>query len=211
MKNNIQMNTTKKVDTAKVVGVGMLAGVAFILMFFEFPIPVLIPSFIKLDISDLPALIGAFAYGPVAGILIELVKNLLHLLDSSSGFVGELSNFLLGACFVGVAGCVYKLKKTKKGAIIGALVGAVAMALFSLVTNYFIVYPFYTNFMPMETIIAAYKAILPSVDSLFECLLIFNVPFTFVKGIISVVITMLIYKPLSPLLHGRFKTKKNDN
>ncbi|SDM79058.1 ECF transporter S component [Lachnospira pectinoschiza] len=195
----------KRVDVVKLAGVGMLSCIAFILMFFEFPIPVLIPSFIKLDLSDLPALIGAFAYGPIAGILIELIKNLLHLLDSSSGFVGELSNFLLGACFVGVAGCVYKFKKSKSAAIIGATVGACAMAVFSLVTNYFIVYPFYTNFMPMDTIIAAYKAIIPSVDNLFECLLVFNVPFTFVKGMISVVITMLIYKPISPLLHGRVK------
>ena len=81
----------KRVDVVKLAGIGMLSGIAFILMFFEFPIPVLIPSFIKLDLSDLPALIGAFAYGPIAGILIELIKNLLHLLDSSSGFVGELS------------------------------------------------------------------------------------------------------------------------
>jgi riboflavin transporter FmnP len=184
----------------------MLSGIAFILMFFEFPIPVLIPSFIKLDLSDLPALIGAFAYGPIAGILIELIKNLLHLLDSSSGFVGELSNFLLGACFVGVAGCIYKIKKTRKVAICGAVIGAFAMAIFSLVTNYFIVYPFYTNFMPMEAIIGAYEAILPGVDNLFEALLIFNVPFTFVKGLISVLITVLVYKPLSPLLHGYKKT-----
>lgn len=198
-------NSNKRVDVVKLAGIGMLSAIAFILMFFEFPIPVLIPSFIKLDLSDLPALIGGFAYGPIAGILIELIKNLLHLLDSSSGFVGELSNFLLGACFVGVAACIYKLKKTKSGAIIGAVVGACAMALFSLVTNYFIVYPFYTNFMSMDAIIGAYKAIIPSVDNLFECLLVFNVPFTFVKGMISVAITMIIYKPLSPLLHGRFK------
>lgn len=199
-------NTFSRINTVRLVGIGMLSGIAFILMFFEFPIPVLIPSFIKLDLSDLPALIGAFAYGPIAGILIELIKNLLHLLDSSSGFVGELSNFLLGACFVGVAGCIYKIKKTRKVAICGAVIGAFAMAIFSLVTNYFIVYPFYTNFMPMEAIIGAYKAILPGVDNLFEALLIFNVPFTFVKGLISVLITVLVYKPLSPLLHGYKKT-----
>ncbi len=199
-------NSFSRINTVRLVGIGMLSGIAFILMFFEFPIPVLIPSFIKLDLSDLPALIGAFAYGPIAGILIELIKNLLHLLDSSSGFVGELSNFLLGACFVGVAGCIYKIKKTRKVAICGAVIGAFAMAIFSLVTNYFIVYPFYTNFMPMEAIIGAYKAILPGVDNLFEALLIFNVPFTFVKGLISVLITVLVYKPLSPLLHGYKKT-----
>jgi len=199
------MEKNKRVDIVKIAGIGMLSAIAFILMFFEFPIPVLIPSFIKLDLSDLPALIGAFAYGPVAGILIELIKNLLHLLDSSSGFVGELSNFLLGACFVAVAGSVYRFKKSRKSALIGAVIGAFAMAIFSLVTNYFIVYPFYTNFMPMEAIIGAYKAIIPSVNNLFECLLIFNVPFTFVKGMISVLVTMIIYKPLSPLLHGRVK------
>lgn len=180
---------------------GMLSAIAFILMYLQFNVP-LMPSFIAMDLSELPALIGAFAMGPVQGVVICLVKNLLHLMRTSTGGVGELSNFILGAIFVFTAGMFYKKNKTKKGAMIGALVGAVAMAIASVITNYFIVYPVYTNFMPMEAIIAAYQAINPSVDSLLECLIIFNLPFTFIKGMISVVITLLVYKRLSPVIKG---------
>lgn len=180
---------------------GMLSAIAFILMYLQFNVP-LMPSFIAMDLSELPALIGAFAMGPVQGVVICLVKNLLHLTRTSTGGVGELSNFILGAVFVFTAGMIYKKHKTKKAAIIGSLAGAVVMAVMSVVTNYFIVYPVYTNFMPMEAIIAAYQAINPNVNSLLDCLIIFNLPFTFIKGMISVVITLFVYKRLSPLIKG---------
>lgn len=180
---------------------GMLSAIAFILMYLQFNVP-LMPNFIAMDLSELPALIGAFAMGPVQGMVICLVKNLLHLMRTSTGGVGELSNFILGAIFVFTAGMIYKKNKTRKTAIIGALIGAVAMAVTSVITNYFIVYPVYTNFMPMEAIIGAYQAINPNVDSLLDCLIIFNLPFTFIKGMISVVITLPIYKRLSPVIKG---------
>lgn len=85
----------------------VLSAIAFVLAFFEFPVP-LSPSFARMDLSDLPALIGAFAYGPAAGILIELVKNALQLLTSSTGGIGELANFIMGSSFVAVAGLIYK-------------------------------------------------------------------------------------------------------
>ncbi|MCR5784079.1 MAG: ECF transporter S component [Eubacterium sp.] len=179
----------------------MLSALAFILMYLEFPLPIM-PSFIKLDFSDLPALIGAFAYGPIAGVLIELIKNVLHMFVSQSGAVGELSNFMLGALFVLPAGIIYKRKKNKKSAIIGALAGAVISALASIPSNYFIVYPVYTAFMPMDAIIGMYQAIRPSTSSLLEALIVFNAPFTFCKELISVIITVVIYKPLSPILKG---------
>lgn len=180
----------------------MLSAVAFILMFFDFSVPVM-PSFIKMDLSDLPELIGAFAMGPVCGVLVALIKNLLHLTISSTGGVGELSNFLLGAAFVLPAGLIYKSKKTKTRALTGAVAGAVIMGVFSIVSNYFMVYPFYYNFMAEEAILAAYQAILPGMKSILQCLICFNMPFTMVKGLISVAITMLVYKPLSPILKGR--------
>lgn len=192
-------NTRTKTRTIAMTG--MLSAIAFILMYLQFNVP-LMPSFIAMDLSELPALIGAFAMGPVSGVVICLVKNLLHLMRTSTGGVGELSNFLLGAIFVFTAGLIYKKKKSKSGALIGSLVGAVAMAVFSVVSNYFLVYPVYTNFMPMEAIIAAYQAIYPGVDSLLDCLIIFNLPFTFIKAMISVIITMLVYKRLSPIIKG---------
>ena len=187
--------------TRNIAMVGMLSAVSFILMFLEFSIPIM-PSFIKLDISELPALIGAFSMGPLSGVLICFIKNLIHLVRTSTGGVGELANFLLGASFVFVAGMIYKKMKNRKGAIIGSILGAVAMALFSVPCNYFITYPFYTNFMPMEAIIGAYQAIYPGVKDLLSCLLIFNMPFTFCKGLIDVIITFLVYKKLSPIIKG---------
>ena len=181
--------------------VGMLSAISYVLMFFDFSVPFM-PVFIKMDLSELPALIGSFALGPVAGVAICLVKNLLHLLQTSTGGVGELSNFILGASFVFTAGMIYKFKKNKKGAIIGALVGAVVMAVVSLFSNYYLVYPVYTKFMPLEAIIAAYQEINPGVDGLWSCLIMFNMPFTFVKGMFSVIITLLVYKRLSPIIKG---------
>ena len=186
---------------------GMLSAIAFILMFLDFSVPFM-PSFIKLDISELPALIGSFAMGPVCGVLVCLIKNLIHLTMSSTGGVGELSNFVLGVAFVLPAGLIYRCKKSKKGAVIGALVGALLMAVFSVVSNYYVVYPFYYNFMPEEAIIGAYNAILQVVSKdaqitgILPCLIGFNMPFTFFKGVISVVITLFTYKHISPLLKG---------
>ena len=195
--------TIRSSRVRKMCGVAMLSAIAYILQFLEFPLPMLIPSFIKLDFSELPALIAAFAYGPAAGVVVCFIKNVIHLVNSQSGGVGELSNFLLGAVFVFIAGIVYKKSHTKKGAVLGAVLGAIVMAVVSVFTNYYVVYPIYTAFMPMEAIIGAYRAILPIVNNLWQCLLIFNLPFTFVKGMLSVVITLFIYKPISPLLKGR--------
>ena len=204
MASTAKQTTIRKnslISIRTIAGIGVLSAAAFVLQMLEFPIP-LVPSFLKFDLSDLPALIGSYALGPISGILIELIKNLFHIMDSGSFGVGELSNFLLGAVFVGVAGVIYKIRKNKKGALIGSVVGALAMAVASVPFNYFVVYPVYYNFMPKENILALYQAILPSVKSIFQSLLVFNLPFTFVKGMVDVLITFLIYKRISPILKG---------
>ena len=197
----------KKDTTHNLTVAAMLSAVAFILMFIEFPIPMLIPAFIKMDFSDLPALLGAFALGPVYGVIISFMKNLLHIVikGTSTACVGELSNFILGAIFSAVAGYIYKHHKSRKTAIIGAVAGAVAMGVLSVPSNYFVVYPAYVQFyhMPLEAILGMYQAILPSADSLIKCLILFKLPFTLVKGLLDAVLCMVIYKPLSPILHGR--------
>lgn len=191
-------------DRVRVITVtGVLSAVAFLLQLIEIPLPMLMPTFIKFDFSDLPALIGSFALGPVCGIVIELIKNVLHALLATGSFgVGELSNFVLGAIFVGVAGCIYRRSRSKKGALIASLAGAIVMAVISFPSNLFIVYPVYYQFMPEETILAAYQTILPGTKSVAESLLVFNVPFTFVKGILDVAITFAVYKKISPILKG---------
>ncbi|MCI6306618.1 MAG: ECF transporter S component [Subdoligranulum sp.] len=190
--------------TRALTGTAMLAAVATILMYMEFPIPIM-PGFIKMDISELPALIASFAYGPLSGIAVCLIKNLIKLPSTSTAAVGELFNFVMGALFVGVAGIVYKKNKTRKGAIIGAVAGALIMALVSLPYNYFVVYPAYVVMyhLPLEAIIGMYQAINPNVNGLLACLVTFNVPFTFAKGMVDALLCFLIYKPLSPILHGR--------
>lgn len=193
--------TTQK--THKLAVAAMLSAVAFVLMFMDFSIPALIPGFVKMDVSELPALLAAFSLGPVYGVLVCLVKNVLNLLfHGSTGGIGELCNFLLGATFTLVAGALYKAMKSRKGAIIASVAGAVAMALISVPVNYFISYPVYAAmFGGIDNIIAAYQALRPNVNGLLECLVVFNLPFTLLKGMVDVVLCFLIYKPLSPLLH----------
>ena len=199
---NTEIQTTaspKKSNVAKLTIISMLSAVGVVLQYLEISVP-LVPVFLKLDFSDIPGLIGAFLLGPVGGVVICLVRNLVHLLVSQSAFIGELSNFILGASFAVTAGLIYKTHKTKKGALAACLIGAVVMAAVSVPSNYFLIYPVYAQlFGGMQTILGLYQAILPAADTLLKALLIFNVPFTLVKGLLCVVVTMLIYKPLSRL------------
>lgn len=187
--------------TYRLAVLAMLSAVAAVLMALDFPIPFLIPSFVKMDFSELPALLAAFSMGPLSGVVVCLVKNLIHLLMSSTNGVGELCNFMIGICLVIPAGLIYKHKKTRAGALAGAVVGAVVMGLCSIPSNYFITYPFYSAFMPIDTIIGMYQELIPSVNGLLACLIIFNAPFTLLKGLLDTALCFLIYKPLSPLLH----------
>lgn len=190
--------------TRKITMIGMLSALAYVIMMFDFPVPALVPGFVKMDFSELPALIGAFAMGPVEGVLICLVKNLLHLTRTQTVGVGELSNFILGAVFVFTAGMIYKCKKCRKTAIIGSVAGALAMALVSIPSNYFLTYPIYVKFMSLDEIIADYQEIYPNVNGLLGCLVMFNAPFTFLKAMGSVLITILIYKKISPVIKGTY-------
>lgn len=204
MDNTTNITKTKSKFNARfIAGTAMLSAVAFILQYIEIAIPIM-PAFIKFDFSDLPALIGAFAYGPLAGVLIELIKNLIHCAFSQSATVGELSNFILGAVFVGTAGFIYKNKKNKTTALIGGVVGSVVMGLVCIPSNYFVVYPvYYAAGFAEEAVLGMYQLILPGVKNILQCLFVFNLPFTIVKGLISTAITMLIYKHLSPILKGK--------
>ncbi len=194
----------KKSNNRKIAVTAIMSALSFALMMLDFPVPMLIPSFIKFDFSELPALITAFAYGPGWGVLVCLLKNVMHLPMSSTQYVGELSNFLMGAVFVFVAGLFYKIKRTRSFALIGALVGNLAMAIACFVVNFFVTYPIYMEILlPEAALMGMYQAILPSVDSVAKAILIFNVPFTFVKGLASVLITFLVYRKISPLLKGK--------
>ena len=190
--------------------VAIFSAISFGLMYLDFAIPMLIPSFVKMDFSELPALIASFALGPSAGVLVCLIKNLFHLIVTTTSGVGELANFLIGAALVFPAGMIYKYHHNKKFAVIACFAGAIIMGLASYPINLWITYPFYYNFMPKEVILNMYKAILPWVNSIELSLLVFNLPFTAFKGLAVAIITVLVYKPLSPLIHGygKFAIKK---
>lgn len=194
-----------KKNVRKIAASAIFGALGFILMLLEFPISFIIPPFIKMDFSEIPAIIMSFAFGPAWGVLVCLIKNLLHLFVTTSAGVGELSNFILGAIFVYTAGFCYKKNKTRKGALIGALLGALTMAVISIFTNYFFVYPAFSVIygLPMPAILGMYKAILLSTKNLFHALVVFNLPFNFVKGILDAAFCFLVYKKISPILKNQ--------
>lgn len=196
------INTTSEMGkTRRLVVTAMLAAVSTVLMFIDFSVPFM-PAFIKMDISELPALIASFSMGPFSGTAVCFIKNLINLTRTSTGGVGELANFMHGVFFVVPAGLIYRKLKSRKGAFAGCVIGATVMAVLSVPINYFITYPIYAKFMPIDAIIGMYQAIIPSVNGLLQCLLVFNMPFTFIKGIIDSVITFLIYKRISHVIKG---------
>jgi len=195
----------KKNKTRNMVSIAMLAAVAVVLMLFEFPLPFL-PPFYKIDASELPVIIGAFAMGPWAGVLIELIKVLLNLLldGTTTAFVGEFANFLIGCSYVVPASIVYYRKKSKKNAIVGLVIGTVACAVVGCLLNAYLLLPAYSKafHMDIEALVAMGTAANKAIDSMFTFVLFATAPLNILKcGLVSI-ITMLIYKPISRILKG---------
>ena len=203
------MTTTKTLNIRNLVLIAMMAAIAMVLMLFEVPLPMIAPSFYEIDLSELPVLIGTFAMGPVAGVLIELVKILLKLLikGTSTAYVGDLANFLVGCSFLLPAGIIDHMKKTKKSAIIGMIAGTVTMAVAGCFLNAFLLLPFYANSFfasagGMDAILAAGAAVHPAIGSVAGFVILCVAPFNLIKGVIISVLTMLLYKRVSVVIHG---------
>jgi riboflavin transporter FmnP len=196
------MNQSKKLlNTKNMTKISILSVIAFILMQLEFPIPIF-PSFLQIDLSDLPALVGGFALGPVVGILIVLFKNLMHLIQTSTSGVGELANFLVGIALVVPASLIYSKNKTKKNAIIGLFIGTIAMGIMGGLANYYILLPFYANVLkfPIDAIVEMGNIVNSNIVDLNSLIFYAIIPFNLLKGVMLSVITMLIYKRISSLL-----------
>ncbi|MCH5204202.1 MAG: ECF transporter S component [Oscillospiraceae bacterium] len=206
--SNLPAKHNKYFDVRRLVFTALMAALSYLLaQFLEFNIPIM-PSFIKFDFSDTPALIAAVTMGPVSGICVCLIKNLIGCITSSTACIGELSNFILGAALVLPAGIISHSSKKFSRAVVGCLVGAAVMAAFGFVSNYFLIYPLYANVgWSTEVIIGLYQKINPNVNTLAECLLIFNVPFTFVKGLIAAIFSVLLYKRLRPIFNSMYREK----
>lgn len=190
--------------TKNMVKISVLGVISVLLMFFDVS-SWFAPPFLKIDIADLPSLIGAFAMGPMAGVLVQLLKNVLNLLveGSITGGIGELSNFLVGSTFVYVAGLIYYRKKDFKNAVVGLIVGVVAMTVFASISNYFVVFPLYAKVFgwPLEKLVGMGSAVNKIVVDYKTLILFAVVPFNLLKGIVVSAVTLLLYKKVSPILH----------
>ena len=190
----------QKITTNSLVKISVLAVLSYILMLMDFPIPIF-PSFLKLDFSDIPALLGGFALGPVAGVLIQLVKVVLYFLtNSSTGGVGELANFLVGAAYIVPAAAIYHRKKDRTHALIGLILGIVSMTIVGAVTNIYITLPFYSAFMPMDAIVEMGTVVNSKIVDINTLVLYGITPFNLLKGSIIAFVTLVVYKKVSPIL-----------
>lgn len=195
--------TEKILSTRKIAMIGMFSALATILMLFEIPMP-FAPSFYKLDFSEVPVLVGTFAFGPVAGVMIEFVKILLKLIikGTSTAFVGELANFVVGCSFALPASIIYIVKKTRKNAIIGCAVGTVILTIVGTSFNAVYLLPKFAELygMPLEALIGMGTAINPRITNIVNFVVLAVAPLNIIKGVSVSLITMLIYKKLSPIL-----------
>lgn len=196
-------NKKNKLGTREITIIGMLGAVATILMLFEIPLP-FAPSFYEIDLSEVPVLVGCFALGPVAGVLIELVKIILNLIlnGTMTAGVGEFANFCIGISFCIPAGIIYNRKKTKKGAIIGLVSGTLIMTFLGCFINAYVMLPTYAKAfqIPIEGLIEMGTKVNASITDLFTFVMFAVVPFNLIKGILVSIVVLLIYKKISPIL-----------
>ncbi len=186
------------------IKVAVLSALAIILYFIEFPLP-LFPEFLKIDFGDLPAVFGAYAIGPIAGVLIQLIKNILHfVIKGSTGGVGEFANFIVGCAFVIPAGFIYNIKKTKNTAIISLVAASLAMGIVSATANYYMFIPLYSKVLgiPIQAFADMGRAVNSSIVDI-KTLVIFSIlPFNLLKALMISLVTLLLYKKLSGILHS---------
>ena len=190
----------KNFSTRNLAVVAVFSALAAIIYLFDFSLP-FFPPFIKLDFADFSALIAAFTFGPVTGILIQVVRNALHLFVSNTGGVGELANIVIGSTMVGTAGFIYQYNRTKAGAFKALLAGTIAMTLVAMPLNYYIILPLYSLFMPIDKILTLSAKFIPAIHDKFTFILYVTLPFNLLKGAVLSLSSWLLYKKLQPALH----------
>ena len=192
-------------NTRKLAIIGMFSAIAMILHVLDFPI-FFAPGFYKMDFSELPVLVGSFAFDPVAGVMMEFVKILLKLCikGTSTAFIGDLANFVVGCSLIIPASTVYSFKKTKKSAIIACIVGTLVMTVFGTAFNAVYLLPAFSKFygMPLDAILAMGAEVNPLAKegSIVSFVVACVAPMNLIKGTLVSVVTLLIYKPLSPII-----------
>ena len=203
-------HAARKMMLIRLAVCAILTSMAVTLMYFEFPLPFM-PPFLKFDFSELPVLFGTFALGPLWGIVIELLKNLIHLPATATMGIGEFSNFLTGSIFVGTAGLVYRKMRNRPGVAISVVVGTLALAVIAVPVNAFITLPLYASAMGFSTeaIIGMCTSVNPLVKDKLSLLLAVFVPFNLIKGFGVGLWAFLIYLPLKRFVNMLYdKTHK---
>ncbi len=193
----------KVLTTKNIALIAILGAMSALLMLMSFSLP-LFPSFYQIDLGDVPVIFGGLLMGPLAGVLVQLIKILLNfILDGSiTGGVGELANFIMGASFVLTTAYFYKKDKSKKGAIKGLILGAIAITIVGALTNYFILLPAYSFYLkiPLEALIDMGHQLIPAITDKLSFVLLATVPFNLIKAALTCIIVVMIYKPMSVLL-----------
>lgn len=197
-------NVLKRGNVKKLTKISILAAIATILMLIEFPLW-FAPDFYKLDLSEIAVLIGGFALGPISAVFIELIKIILNLAlnGTITGGVGEAANFIIGCSLVLPAAIIYKKNKTMKSAIIGLVIGILTMAVVGSLANYFVLLPVYAKVfgVPLQMFVDMGTKLNSSIVDLKSFIMYAVVPFNLLKGVIISIITILLYKRISPILH----------
>lgn len=210
----VNKDTEKILTTRKIAVIGMFSAVAGLLMVFEFPLPG-IPTTHKFELGDLAGLLCGFAYGPVAGILVAMLKVIIKLMFRPSGtaFVGEMANFLIGSSLILPATTIYWMNKTKKGAVIACIVGGISMTVFGSLLNLFYIFPVFLKMFcdgDMEKLVAM-GSVNPLIKDIPTFVLFTAVPINLLKSVADGVLTMLLYKPLRPVFKASDgKNKKEE-
>lgn len=184
------------------VKIAMLGALGFVLMeIWNIPIP-FAPPFMKVDFGDVPALIGGFAMGPVAGFAIELVKNILKLFTTETVGVGELSNLIIGSTFVITAALIYKRSHTRRGAVVALAAGSLAMSVVAVLSNTFFIFPAYAaaSGLDLDTMAVQVGSVNGMVKDYMTLMLFSVFPFNLVKTGMASIVTFLLYKRISPIL-----------
>lgn len=201
MEQSIKSN---KYMSARVIAqIGILATISYFLRFIELPLPIF-PVFLKLDISDVPAVFGGLAMGPAAGFIILTIKNIMQIISggSSTGGIGEIANLVIAGAYVVVVCMAYKKLRSKKGVIIGSIIGTIAMAITGAIINYYVIFPLYAKIMiPMEQIIQMGQIINPRVTDLYEFMIWLVIPFNIIKGVLTTIVILPLYEKMSKIIH----------
>lgn len=188
-------------STNTMTKVAILSAISYILMFISLPMPGIFPDFLKIDISDVPAIFGGMSLGPVAGFIIVFIKNLFQAMTASTtAWIGEIANLLIGGSYVVIVSLIYRHKKDIKGLLIGFILGTIAMIIVGCLTNYYMLLPFYAKVMPMEAIISMGNIINPRITDLGSFVIWMIAPFNLVKAVLISLITLPLYKKMEVIL-----------